>query len=108
MSNLKQSKRFHEFFLKFKKMNKEEVGFKDWSTNQQAVSLLMTMYFCWAVVGLMTSQWIVFIAIHLMSFIPKKYIIVIKIDAFITLCLLIFAILNEYHLHINLIDIIKQ
>ena len=106
--NIRETKRFHEFFLKCKKISTEDVGFKDWSTNQQAVSLLMLMYFCWTVVGFMTSQWIVFITILFLSYIPKKHIIVRKVDAFITLCLLIFAILNEYHLHINLIDIFKQ
>jgi hypothetical protein len=102
-SLMKLSKRFN--FLKELKQNKD---YKEWSSNQKAVGFLMLGYIIWAMVGLFSSQWIIFFFILLVSLIPKKWLWFFAIDAFVTVILLFFLIINQYHLHINIWELIKS
>lgn len=64
-------------------------------------------YVIWMFVGLLTSQWWSFLALVVLSLIPKgnrKWLI--SIDGFISLIILLFILINKYHLHIKLTDII--
>ncbi len=64
------------------------------------------MYSIWSFVGLFSSQWIMFIPFILIGLIPKnnKPIWYVKLDALIAGSILLFILLNKYHLHIDLLD----
>jgi len=65
--------------------------------------VLMAGYCLWTIIGLFSSQWICFLVIILLSLIPKKQSVVLRwIDALVTVVILLFIILNAYHLHLNL------
>ena len=82
--------------------------FDDYSDTQQCVTILQFGYIFWVFVGVFGSQWIVFLLILLMGMIPKKmHKAVTFIDGFLTAGLLLFAIINQYHLHINLLELVK-
>lgn len=85
--------RKHErFSLSFKGKKTEEL-----SKTQKTFSMLMLMYAVWLFVGFFSSQYLFFIALFILSFIPKKNIYVRWIDAFLSLILLILIIINKYH-----------
>ena len=76
----------------------------DMTKNQMTFVLLQVGYFIWGFVGLFTSQWIPFAIIMILSIIPKgNYLFLRRVDAFLTLILLFFILINKFHLHINLI-----
>lgn len=76
-------------------------------TDNQALFVLVTLtYLLLTLLGLFSFQWILFLVILLMSLMPKKYSIIICLDAFITVTILLFIIINKYHLHINITDIV--
>lgn len=62
------------------------------------------LYLC--VVGLMSSQWICFAALILMSFVPKHKIWWRYTDSVLSIAILVFIILNKYHLHIKLTELL--
>jgi len=94
---------------KFKESVKALKGkpFEEWTNNQRNVTVLNLMYLIWIFVGLFSGQWVVFLIILLLSFVPKKFVFMIVIDSFVTLCLLIFLIINAYHLKIDLYLVVK-
>lgn len=94
--------------MEMKEKYKEKVEFNDMETNQKALGVLMLMYTIWIFIGLMTNQWVVYVVILLLSIIPKKWIVIRFIDALCTLLLLLFAMLNEYHFQINLIELLWE
>lgn len=56
-------------------------------------------YTVWAITGLFSSQWFLFLALILTSMIPKKEnIIALKIDALVSVFLVIAIIINKFHL----------
>ena len=71
-------------------------------------TIFMWFYVIWNIVGLFSSQWILFLSILLISLIPKRKQWIMKIDAFVALCILVFIILNRYHLHIDLCESLKN
>lgn len=64
-------------------------------------------YMMWTVLGLLSSQWPFFLTLFILSFVVggimskfKAYTgAVLKIDAFITIVLLVMMFLNRFHLH---------
>lgn len=75
------------------------------SQNNSLVSYFIfnLFYFSYVFVGLFTSQWWLFLTIIAMSFIPKKKPLARKIDAIVTVAILLFILINKYHLHINIL-----
>lgn len=59
-------------------------------------------YMIWSIAGLVTAQWPVFLLLIVLSFIPKKNIAVFWLNALFSLLALIFILINEFHLHIDL------
>jgi hypothetical protein len=66
------------------------------------LSLFNMFYFIYVFVGIFSSQWLLFLAILLLSLIPKKTVAVRRIDSVLTIIILLFILINKYHLHINL------
>lgn len=68
----------------------------------------MIAYMAWAIVGLFTSQWIFFLTIlglsllhGLLASIYKNYTaIILRVDAIITMLILVFLFINRFQLHI--------
>lgn len=69
-------------------------------------------YWIYNIIGLMSSQWVEFLAILVLACITlltrkltkgKGFPILIWIDSFITLVILIFILVNKFSLHVNLI-----
>lgn len=72
-----------------------------------ALIIWTLVYFSWSIIGLFTSQWEIFLALFILSLatgavakIFKNHIsIILKVDAFITVILLVFMLINRFHLH---------
>lgn len=95
--NLQDTKRIHEFIERLKTTpHKEQTGY------QKTYGVLMLGYWLWAVIGLFSFQWPVFLFMLILGAFPKKLIFVRWIDSLISIVVLIFIIVNAYHLHINL------
>lgn len=76
--------------------------------NDGAFVLLQLGYFAWCFLGLLSSQWVVFVFILLLSLMNSifKGRVWNIIDSILTILALIFAILNAIHFHINLFDLV--
>jgi uncharacterized membrane protein YqaE (UPF0057 family) len=94
-------KRIHDFSTKLKAKKKE-----GYTSTDISYTFLMFGYGVWCVVGFFSSQWILFVLLFCLSFIPKKWIIIDWIDSFISFILLVFILINVYHLHIDLFNLI--
>lgn len=68
--------------------------------------LFELFYFIVLVVGLLSSQWVGFIAILILSFIPKRTVTFRKFDGVLSMLILLFILLNKYQFHIHWNDLI--
>lgn len=60
-------------------------------------------YMATCMIGLVTFQWYLFVSILILSLIPKRgFIWAYYIDSILCLTILLFALLNKYHFHLNL------
>lgn len=102
-------------FLNAEKINTRQIEYKDlpkdvnkeyflWKNGGFLIklSLFNMFYFIYVFVGIFSSQWLLFLAILLLSLIPKKIVAVRRIDSVLTIIILLFILINKYHLHINL------
>ncbi len=96
----------HNFSKKFKKDAKDK-KFDEWTDSQKALSIFMIGYLVWAFIGLFSSQWILFLFIFVISFIPKVNITIRWIDSFISVLVFLFILLNTYHFHIDIIKLLN-
>lgn len=82
--------------------------FKELTDTQKNYSYLTILYFLWTFVGLLTSQFIPFLFILLLCLVPTKYWFLKWIDSLLSLSLIIFILINKFHLHINVYDYLKS
>jgi hypothetical protein len=85
--------------------NKETVVL---TKKQKSISFCMLGYLIWCILGLFTGQWILFLLLLILGLFPKKVIILTFINGLISLFLLVFIVLNVYHLHFDLVSIIRN
>lgn len=82
-------------------MKDKSIKFTDGET---AFGCLQCLYCFWATVGLFSSQWLMFLILIVLSFVKYIFkssnIIWSTFDAIISVAVILFAILNTYHLHI--------
>ncbi len=103
-------------FLNAEKINTRQTEYKDLSKDVNKeyflwknggflikLSLFNMFYFIYVFVGIFSSQWLLFLAILLLSLIPKKTVAVRRIDSVLTIIILLFILINKYHLHINIL-----
>jgi len=64
------------------------------------------IYWVWIYIGLFTSQWLLFIAILILSLINKKHPVIRIIDAILSMMVIVIILLNKYYLHLELFDYI--
>src|ERR1044072_7212724 len=79
-------------------INNKQVSYKG-----MLMSILSTAYFVWSLIGVFTSQWILFICLLSLSAINFKVRSKMwnMVDAILSMIILLFIILNKYHLHID-------
>ena len=101
---LVESDKLDAEFKRIRKLRKEGKKAKDlYTSNVVAFSFVQTLYLSYVIIGLMSSQWVGFAVILLMSVIPKRWLLWRRIDGVISIAILIFILLNKYHFHITFI-----
>jgi hypothetical protein len=94
----------HNFLLQLKVKQRSEYSLSLYTETDKSFLFLMFLYFVWAIVGLLSSQWPIFLFFILFSLIPKKNIYYRFFDALVSFSILIFILLNHFHFKINLND----
>lgn len=80
----------------------------DYTSEHKTYALLMLIYMLWTVAGLFTSQWVLFVFMLILSVIPKRVFWWVSIDGAISASVILFIILNKYHLHIDVLEYVKS
>ena len=102
---IKELKTFFNPKATQKKRDEEKKIKWEFKTEEQKDSqYLAILYVVWIVVGLFTSQWLLFLLILLICFVPIKNWIGYKINAGLSLAILIFIIINRFQIHINWLE----
>jgi hypothetical protein len=87
----------------------KEIKYKDYTSNQKSYALCGGLYVLLTLIGLLSSQWILFLVILLISIMPRKIKysrIGFLIDSSICSAILMFAIINHFHLHIDITAVV--
>lgn len=102
-------KNIHSAVKRLKKLNKEKKGklsFDEIGTSMTLYQSIGIIYLIYCLVGLMSSQWVLFALIILLAFIPKRWLWWRYVDSIVTLLILTFILLNKYHFHIDMFHLI--
>lgn len=98
-------KNIHSAVKRLKKLNKEKKGklsFDEIGASMTLYQSIGIIYLIYCLVGLMSSQWVLFALIILLAFIPKRWLWWRYVDSIVTLLILAFILLNKYHFHIDM------
>jgi hypothetical protein len=101
-------KRVAKFRDGFKKLKKENIDFDKYSSTQKLFGILMIGYIIWNFIGFLTFQWTVFLGLFLLGLIPKPWTWLRWIDSIISFAILLFIIINAYHLKIDVYAWLKS
>lgn len=96
-----------ETIVKSNKGLKKNLFWSKFTEDQKIFLSLSLFYLFWALVGLFTSQWYLFLLIMLLSQIQrifKNYLYNI-IDSLLTISVLLFIVINKYHLHYSFTEV---
>jgi len=99
----------HSAVKRLKKLNKEKKGklsFDEIGASMTLYQSIGIIYLIYCLVGLMSSQWVLFALIILLAFIPKRWLWWRYVDNIVTLLILAFILLNKYHFHIDMFHLI--
>lgn len=102
-------KNIHSAVKRLKKLNKEKkskLSFDEIGTSMTLYQSIGIIYLIYCLVGLMSSQWVLFALIILLAFIPKRWLWWRYVDSIVTLLILAFILLNKYHFHIDMFHLI--
>lgn len=102
-------KNIHSAVKRLKKLNKEKKGklsFDEIGASMTLSQSIEIIYLIYCLVGLMSSQWVLFALIILLAFIPKRWLWWRYVDSIVTLLILAFILLNKYHFHIDMFHLI--
>lgn len=83
---------------------KKKIELEDLSYNMLAYQVIGILYLIYAVIGLMSSQCLLFALLIILGFVPKKVLVWRYIDSILSISILLFIILNKYHFHINIFN----
>lgn len=115
ISGKQESKQLKSELELLKDMTTKNGSIKTMGSVEQSIAksilykvLFQIGYIIWVVVGLMSFNWWIFAIILLMSQVPKKNSFMVRLDAGLTICLLVFAILNTSVYHIDVTIYIKS
>jgi hypothetical protein len=90
------TKKVHNFI-----MNMKDKQVSDMTDKQKNFSILQFLYFAWTIIGLFTINWPAFSLIFFLALIPQKIIFLRMLDGFLTFIILLFILINYFHLNIN-------
>ena len=102
-------KNIHSAVKRLKKLNKEKKGklsFDEIGASMTLYQSIGIIYLIYCLVGLMSSQWVLFALIILLAFIPKRWLWWRYVYSIVTLLILAFILLNKYHFHIDMFHLI--
>ena len=99
------TKRMFDFISRFKTVSKSKESF---TINQKIFALFQVLYMFLTSIGLFSSQRLMFIILIMISLIPKKNMYVLFLDGCFSFLLILFIILNKYHLHLDVSTIILK
>lgn len=97
------AQRVHKAMLKYKGVKPNEC-----SVNYKLYAFVGTFYFFFCFVGLISSQWLGFMAIIILALIPKRWLTWRIIDSLLSIAILLFILLNKYHFHIDITSLITK
>jgi hypothetical protein len=115
--------KMREWYSKFQKVTKERPIKDNFRTKEEhdlnlSYSILSVFEFIWVILGLLTASWYIFLTLLVISFTinfiirPIQFTLIGKIIYFKMILLrfitYLFLIINHFHLHISLWDIIKN
>lgn len=99
MAGITEPKRVQSFLERLRnKKNEKPIVY---TSTEKRFLQMQFLYFVWGFIGLFTNQWPLFLVLFLISLIPKRNIVLKWLDALYSFLLIVFILLNEYHLHIN-------
>jgi hypothetical protein len=98
---LKETEKVKIFMAKYKASE-----YKDKTSTDAAWGGLMLGYLAFTALGLFSSQWLLFLLLITISFIPFKNLYLMKLDALISIMLLLSIILNKFHFHVDIVNLI--
>ena len=104
MSVIMNPKRIYASKEKIKAAGK----FDNFTSGQKSYAILSLGYLVWAFIGLFSFNWVAFLFLIAISFIPKKYFILMWFDSVISFLILLFVLLNSYHFQIDLFAAVRS
>lgn len=100
---LQKAKRVQEVRASMK--NKQ---FSQMDSTGQAYTVTLLFYGFWKLAGLLSGQWPAFLVMVVVGYLPRPNKFVRLLFAAITLVLLLFVLINHFHLHIHLWPAIRS
>lgn len=98
MMVIADAKKYKNFFENIKK--KESL---DMTNKEKNYVILQALYFIWNIIGLLTDSWPLFALLFFLALILKKgNIFIVRLDAFLSFLILLFILINYFHLNINI------
>lgn len=89
------------------RVNLKDTEFKNLNDAQKSLVIFGLIYFVWNLIGIFTSQWLIFLFLFAGGLIVKNNKYLVKIDGIISLLLIMFAFINEFHLKLDLLNILE-
>jgi hypothetical protein len=93
VGNIKKS---HNFI-----MNLKDKEVADFTEKEKNFSILQFFYFFWTIIGLFTVNWPLFSLMFFLAILPSRNMYLRLINSFLTFLVLLFIIINYFHLEIN-------
>lgn len=93
--------------IKEKKRTGTKVTAEDYSGTFIIYVVLQVFYWIYCMMGLMSSQYLLFAVLLMLGIIPQRKLWLLRIDSAITIGILLFIMLNKYHFHIDLYHLIS-
>lgn len=106
MINLYNPRKVHNFISSYKSIKGKSI--EDYTLNQKSFTYFNVGYLIWTFIGLFSFQWVLFIFLFALGLIPKKIIVLRWIDGLVSFLILVFIILNAYHLHIDVSHLVMN
>lgn len=79
-----------------------EKGVFEMNEKEKNFTILNFLYFIWNMIGMLSSSWLMFSLMFILALIPQKNIYIRFLDSFLTSLILIFVLINYFHLNINI------
>lgn len=99
MVSLSQLTKVHGFVMEFESMSGTPL--ENRPPTHTVYSFFMLFYFVWAVLGLFTFQWPLFLILLFLSFIKKNKMLFRAVNAFLSLSILLFILINAFNFKID-------